>query len=337
MCNGSSAFQPSTQGYRAVLKTLQLMHQQRDTGNVGVMRLLSKVPVRVPAGRTLFIEGTARTSSPAASQSVLLHHPVSALPGGLFISSCLISLPAHAPYKVPVIVTNESEQDAYIPPLSVFAGLETYHCILSHHHVTDLPAKQQSSNLNLNFGNSPVTPEWKERVTEKLNAISEVFSHHALDFGCTNQVKHHITLHDETLFKQQARPINPQDIEAVRRHLRELLDAGVIRESTSPFPSPIVAVKKKNGDVRLCINYRKLNLQTIKDAYALLNLEESFTALTGSRWFSVLDLKSGYYQIKMDEADKPNTAFVTPLGFWEFNRMSQGVTNAPSTFQRLME
>lgn len=75
----------------------------------------------------------------------------------------------------------------------------------------------------------------------------------------------------------------------------------------------------------------------MKDAYPLPNLEESFSALTGCRWFTVLDLKSGYYQITMSEEDKAKTAFATPLGFWEFNRMPQGVTNAPSTFQRLME
>lgn len=138
-------------------------------------------------------------------------------------------------------------------------------------------------------------------------------------------------------FKHRPRPIRPQDLDAVRRHLQELSEAGVIQESESPFSSPIVVVRKKNGDVRLCIDYRKLNLQTIKDAYALPNLEETFSALTGSKWFSVLDLKSGYYQIEVEEADKPKTAFVCPLGFWEFNRMPQGVTNAPSTFQRLME
>ena len=86
-----------------------------------------------------------------------------------------------------------------------------------------------------------------------------------------------------------------------------------------------MVVKKKNGDVRLCIDYRKLNLQTIKDAYALPNLEETFSALTGSKWFSVLDLKSVYYQIEVEETDKPKTAFVCPLGFWEFNRMPQGI------------
>ena len=193
------------------------------------------------------------------------------------------------------------------------------------------------SELTFNFGDSPLSPEWKERVTSKLLDVSDVFPHHDLDFGCTDKVKHRIKLSDETPFKQRARPIHPQDVEAVRRHLRELLTTGVIRESSSPFSSPIVVVRKKNNDIRLCIDYRKLNLQTVKDAYALPNLEETFSALTGSKWFTVLDLKSGYYQIEMDEADKAKTAFVTPLGFWEFNRMPQGITNAPSTFQRLME
>ena len=193
------------------------------------------------------------------------------------------------------------------------------------------------SEPTFNFGDSPLSPEWKERVTAKLRAVPEVFSQHDLDFGCTDKVKHCIKLSDETPFKQRARPIHPQDLEAVRRHLRELLAAGVIRESSSPFSSPIVVVRKRNNDIRLCIDYRRLNLQTVKDAYALPNLEETFSALTGSKWFTVLDLKSGYYQIEMQEADKAKTAFVTPLGFWEFNRMPQGITNAPSTFQRLME
>ena len=102
-------------------------------------------------------------------------------------------------------------------------------------------------------------------------------------------------------------------MEAVRKHLQELLDSGVIRESESPFASPIVVVKKKDGSVRLCIDYRKLNIQTIKEAYALPNLEKAFSALAGSKWFSVLDLKSGYYQIEMSESDKQKTAFVCPM------------------------
>jgi hypothetical protein len=92
-----------------------------------------------------------------------------------------------------------------------------------------------------------------------------------------------------------------------------------------------------NNSIRLCIDYRKLNTQTIKDASALPNLEEALSVLSGSKWFSVLDLKSGYYQIEMEEADKERTACVCPLGFYEIKRMPQGVTNSPITFQRLME
>ncbi|KAK7912647.1 hypothetical protein WMY93_012858 [Mugilogobius chulae] len=163
-----------------------------------------------------------------------------------------------------------------------------------------------------------------------LDSIPEVFAKHELDFGCTDKVKHEIKLSDETAFKQRPRPIHPQDLDAVRKHIKELLESGVIRESSSPFASPIVVVRKKNGSVRLCIDYRKLNAQTIKDAYALPKLEDTFSALSGSRWFSVLDLKSGYYQIEMEERDKSKTAFVCPVGFYEFNRMPQGVTNAPT-------
>lgn len=98
----------------------------------------------------------------------------------------------------------------------------------------------------------------------------------------------------------------------------------MIRESESPFT------------VRLCIDYRKLNLQMIQDAYAISKLDDTFSALSGSQWFSVIDLKSGYYWIEVEETDKPKTEFVCPLVFLEFNRMPQGVTNTPSTFQRLM-
>ena len=153
----------------------------------------------------------------------------------------------------------------------------------------------------------------------------------------TTTVKHHIRLHDETPFKERPRPIHPSDREAVKQHLKELLDAEIIKESQSPFASPVVLVRKKNGSFRLCIDYRKLNARTIRDAYALPNIEETFAALSGAKWFSVMDLKSGYYQVEMAEEDKPKTAFTCPLGFFEFNRMPQGVTNAPSTFHRLME
>lgn len=169
-------------------------------------------------------------------------------------------------------------------------------------------------SFQFDLGDSLLPLEWKTRITKTLSSYSDVFSHHELDFGHATKVKHHIRLKDETPFKQRPRPIHPQDYATVRRHLQSLLDAGVIRESESPFSSPIVVVKKKNGDIRLCVDYRKLNFQTIEDAYALPNLEESFSALSGAQWFSVMDLQLGYYQIEMEETNIKQLLFV----IWDF-------------------
>lgn len=298
------------------------------------------------------MEGYANVSSANTEKWAVLEQPTtSALPGGIFIDCCLITLPQQHQQKLPVWIRNETDHDITIPANCVIAELHAPEQILENVHLPDKnsatvnccsatvsPSCQTTqSNLTFDFGQSPLSEEWKSRITEKLNGYADVFALNDLDFGHATKVKHHIKLKDETPFKQRARPIHPNDYEAVRKHLQSLLEAGVIRESESPYSSPIIVVRKKNGDVRLCVDYRKLNLQTIKDAYALPNLEETFSALSGSKWFSVMDLKSGYYQIDMEECDKANTAFVCPLGFWEFNRMPQGITNAPSTFQRLME
>lgn len=96
-------------------------------------------------------------------------------------------------------------------------------------------------------------------------------------------------------------------------------------------------VKKKNGTIRMCIDYRFLNRRTVPDQYTTPCIDEVLDSLSGSRWFSVLDLRSGYYQIAMAEEDKEKTAFICPLGFFQLERMPQGITGAPATFQRLME
>jgi hypothetical protein len=124
-----------------------------------------------------------------------------------------------------------------------------------------------------------------------------------------------------TPFKQRHRRIPPSQYDEVRQALRDMLDAGAIRESHSPFASPIVLVRKKDGSLRMCVDYRKLNNQTVKDSYALPRIEETLDALHGAKWFSSLDLQSGYWQVEVAEEDKFKTAFTTPLGFFECNRM----------------
>lgn len=99
----------------------------------------------------------------------------------------------------------------------------------------------------------------------------------------------------------------------------------------------MLLVQKKNGEQRLCIDYRKLNSLTIKDNYPIPRIDDQIDRLHGGIYFTSLDLKSGYYQIPTEEKSKHMTAFVTPFGQYEFNRMPFGLTNAPRTFQSFMD
>ena len=120
--------------------------------------------------------------------------------------------------------------------------------------------------------------------------------------------------------------------------VQEMLDIGTIWKLHSPLASTVVLVQKKDGSLRFCIDLRKLNNWTIKDAYSLPHINETLESLQGSQWFSSLNLKLGYWQVKMDEESKPLSTFtVGLLGFYKFKRMPFGLTNAPATFQRLME
>ena len=126
--------------------------------------------------------------------------------------------------------------------------------------------------------------------------------------------------------------------EEVRKHLKEMETLGVIRRSQSPYASNVVIVRKKSGALRFCLDMRILNSKTIPDSYSLPCIDSTLDVLSGAKWFSVLDLKSGYWQVPLAEEDKCKTVFtVGPLGFWECERMPFGLTNAPATFQRLME
>ena len=159
-----------------------------------------------------------------------------------------------------------------------------------------------------------------------------------LDLGKTALTKHKIQLTDETSFKEHYWHIPPHMYDDVRAHIQEMLDISAIHKSHSPWASAVVLGWKKDGGLRFCIDLRKLNNQTVKDAYLLPQIDETLDSLQGSQWFSSLDLKSGYWQVKMDEESKPLTAFKSgPLRFYECKRMPFRLTNTPATFQRLME
>lgn len=271
-------------GYYQVLRTLRIRHKQSQDDRLGLVNLRNSEPSVVPAGEKIVLEGYANIDNVNNEKCVLLEQPTeSSLPGGIFVECCLINVPRDSPYKIPVVVRNKTDRDICLPVRCIIGELCAFKEIVPTQNTASCSSQQQqpsqtnnqpSSQLNFDFGES-LPDEWKFHMIDKLNTFSDIFSHHDLDYGHATKVKHSIKLKDETPFKQRPRPIHPQDYDAVRRHLQSLLEAGIIRESQSPYASPIVVVKKKNGDVTLCVDYRRLNMQTVKDAYALPNLEES--------------------------------------------------------------
>ena len=180
--------------------------------------------------------------------------------------------------------------------------------------------------------------ESEQQARELLLKWEHLLAYSDLDLGKTALTKHKIKLTDQMPFKEHYRCISPHMYNDVRAHIQEMLDIGAIHWSHSPWASAVVLVWKKDGGLRFCIDLRKLNDWTVKDAYSLPQIDETLDSLQGSQWFSSLDLKSGYWQVEMGEESKPLTAFTLgSLGFYEYKRMPFGLTNAPAAFQRLME
>ena len=173
------------------------------------------------------------------------------------------------------------------------------------------------------------TNDLKSKTLELFKEYAHVFALESLDMGHTSLVKHKIKLDNYTPFKERYRCI-PHLFEEVKNHLKEMIQVGAIRRSNSPWANAVVLVRKKDGSLHFCIDLRKLNARMIKDAYSLPCIDKTLGCLGGAVIFTSLDLKSGYWQVEMDEESKA-------LGFYECERMPFGLTNAPATFQHLME
>ncbi|WVZ87398.1 hypothetical protein U9M48_034038 [Paspalum notatum var. saurae] len=129
---------------------------------------------------------------------------------------------------------------------------------------------------------------------------------------------------------------NPAQKDEIEKQVAELLSNGMIQASASPFASPVLLAKKKGGEWRLCVDYRRLNALTVKDKFPLPVIDELIDELSGAQWFTSLDMKSGFHQIRMASTDMYKTAFQTHFGHFEYKVMPYGLTGAPATFQRVM-
>ena len=182
-----------------------------------------------------------------------------------------------------------------------------------------------------------LSPLQQQQLNELFREFSDVFSRGEDDLRNTPLLELAIETHGPPL-RQPYRRQSP----AVRREemaqVQQMLSSNVIRPSNSPWASPVVMVRKKDGSLRFCVDFRQLNAAKVKDAHPLPRIDDLLDALHGAKWFSTLDLKSGYWQVPITEQDKAKTAFCMSSGqLFEFNQVPFGLCNASATFSRLMD
>lgn len=199
----------------------------------------------------------------------------------------------------------------------------------SSHSPTLLPLHLQKLTTHLNCHSQ------REQLSSLLSHFANIFDTSKHNISSTS-ISHVIRTIPHSPPASKPYPI-PDKEEALYNIIQEFLDAKLISESNSPYAAPAILVKKSDGSNRLVVDYKKLNLITIKDSSPLPNMEEVLRKLGhGYQYFSKLDLKSGFYQIPIQEQDKPKTAFVTPFGLYHFNVLPMGLRNSPPTFQKVM-
>jgi len=180
----------------------------------------------------------------------------------------------------------------------------------------------------------------RQAMAKLLREYNDVFSSGDHEVGLTKAVRHEIPLSAGTVpIQQPTRRLGPKKEKEVSRQVRDLLDRGLIEPAHSAWSSLVVLVRKKDGSWQFCVDYRKLNSVTIQDTYPLPRIDESLDALAGSKYFSTLDLLSGYWQVPLSPDTQEKAAFITRARdeLWKWKVLPFGLTSAPATFQRLME
>jgi predicted aspartyl protease len=319
---------------------------QRESQMPSVFRMTITRTIMIPAASEVVLHANVQ-GIPKGCTEVMVEATNPTLTGrGLLVAKAVVD-PSQG--QVPIRVINLSDEPQTLYKRTFAATCETVNHIKAVPDPDEATAKVNKVNtttddelpeyLQALWERSTVnlTKAQGEEVKRMLYKHREAFAKDKNDFGQTHIVQHRINTGMAAPIRQQPRRVPLAKKEEADTEIKRMLSTGVIEPSKSPWAAPIVLVRKKDGSVRFCIDYRRLNDVTLKDSYPLPRIDDSLDALRGSTWFSTADLASGYWQIGMDPRDAEKTAFATTCGLYQFKVMPFGLCNAPRIFERMME
>ena len=295
--------------------------------------------VWLEAGKEYFVRGKVSDATDMAESFVFVPNKANLWKRELVAAHAIVDISrGYCPVRIICLAEDRTHffKGTCLGTIETLTSVSTSNCLkmgketkLSHSNVDQLKTiyKKELSQL---------TPEDQSRFLFILVNYSDVFSCSKFDIGLAQGVQHHINTGDAEPIGQNYRRV-PRGVEdKVDELVDQLLKHNIIRPSHSPWNAPIVVVSKKNGDIRLCVDYRRLNAVTKRPIFPIPDAQQLFDALDGACWFSTLDLSQGYYQVPVAAEDIQKTAFTTRHGQFEYLRMPFGLCSAPATFQRLM-
>ena len=366
MLDGQDFVVSSRQGIRVRNEWVPCEVLRQPVG-ICAIRLTNSEKISVPAQHEVLV--SVPIDFPIPSDRFAVVEPVVENDSGFMMARCLVDLWADV---IPLRVVNTSEELVSIPAGSLLGRLEPV-VNVSHFGTTDLSISRttmkvtegqvESRSEDKDDGTVPedvllqevtgmpshleelymttARTIMEEPVRHSLRSLliprQDAFAKSKLDLGTFKGIEHDINTAFAVPVRQRIRPTPKGFQDEEKKCLDEQIDAGVVRPSSSPWASPTVLVRKPDGSVRYCVDFRQVNDRTLKDAYPLPRIDMCLNSLGGVRFFSTLDLQSGYWQIKVAESDILKTAFITKYGLYEYKKMPFDLCNGPSTFQRCME
>ncbi len=305
-------------GWANVLALYEEVSVDHSNGSICNVRVAGRDPVLIPANSIKVIEGTVMATRKGERYDAVIERHEVILQSGLVLGPALVEV--NKTGRVPFQIANFSEEDIYLKPRTPVGQLNyasqepSYKTVeVSDCEVRMEPVNTEASYIQEIVKKMDIGDGLGDHEKQQLHSILEkhqgIFSRSEDDIGYCAEVKHRINTVDDVPVKVPHRRIPPHQWGEVREYIDRALNAGIIRESCSPYAAPVVLVRKKDNKLRLCCDFRALNLKTHKDAYPLPRVDEALQVLNGAKYFCCLDLAHGFNQLPVEERDIEKNSF----------------------------